>query len=108
MTKKGYISEFVGGGRVVSHGQITDLTKGFRLESGNPFSVYVRPKEGVASFDCILSVRCYQDDEFSDAPVTFYDWSPLAICEIAPSEDEDLLKTYDIFWGSGAYEGGAE
>ena len=44
MGKKGYISEFMGGGRIFSHGKIADLSKGFKLPSGNPFSVYVRPQ----------------------------------------------------------------
>lgn len=34
MGKKGYISEFMGGGRIVSHGKIADLSKGFKLPSG--------------------------------------------------------------------------
>ena len=31
MPKKGYISDFMGGGRVVSHGKIADLSEGFSL-----------------------------------------------------------------------------
>ena len=34
MAKKGYISETVGGGRIVSHGQVTDLSRGFKLPDG--------------------------------------------------------------------------
>lgn len=33
MGKKGYISEFMNGGRIVSHGKIADLSKGFNLPS---------------------------------------------------------------------------
>lgn len=54
MGKKGYISEFMGGGRIVSHGKIADLSKGFKLPSGNPFSVYVRPKYSVSTLDTVL------------------------------------------------------
>ena len=43
---KGYVSEFMSGGRIVAHGKIADLTNGFRLSNGAPFSVYVRPKFG--------------------------------------------------------------
>lgn len=103
MPKKGYISDFMGGGRVVSHGKIADLSEGFSLPSGNPFSVYVRPKYSVSTLDTVLSVRCYQDESMSDAPVPFNDWSPLAITEIAP--DSEFLKTNDVYWGSGCYEG---
>ena len=57
MGKKGYISEFMGGGRIVSHGKIADLSKGFKLPSGKPFSVYVRPKYSVSTPDTVLTVR---------------------------------------------------
>lgn len=103
MGKKGYISEFMGGGRIVSHGKIADLSKGFKLPSGNPFSVYVRPKYSVSTLDTVLTVRCSQDENLTEAPVQFNDWSPLAISEIAPNSE--LLKTNDVYWGSGSYEG---
>ena len=94
MGKKGYISEFMGGGRIVSHGKIADLSKGFKLPSGNPFSVYVRPKYSVSTLDTVLTVRCSQDESLTEAPVPFNDWSPLAISEIAPNSE--LLKTNDV------------
>lgn len=103
MGKKGYISEFMNGGRIVSHGKIADLSKGFKLPSGNPFSVYVRPKYSVSTLDTVLPVRCSQDESLTEAPVPFNDWSPLAISEIAPNSE--LLKTNDVYWGSGSYEG---
>lgn len=68
MGKKGYISEFMGGGRIVSHGKIADLSKGFKLPSGNPFSVYVRPKYSVSTLDTVLTVRCSQDENQTEAP----------------------------------------
>lgn len=37
MGQKGYISEFVNGGRIVSHGKINDLLSGFRLPGDIPF-----------------------------------------------------------------------
>lgn len=52
-------------------------------------------------------MRCQQDKEFSDAPVVFNDWSPLAIAEIAPSSN-DLLQTNDLYWGSGEYVSNGE
>ena len=96
---KGYISEFMGGGRIVSHGQIKDLSQGFKLPNGAPFSIYIRPKYSVSTLDTVLSVRCYQDNDFSDAPVAYNDWSPLVISEIAPNSD--ILTTNDVYWGSG-------
>lgn len=95
---KGYISEFMNGGRIVAHGQITDLSEGFKLAGGALFSVYARPRNATG-VDTVLSVRCYQDCEFSEAPIVFNDWSPLAIQEIAP--DTEVLENIDLYWGSG-------
>ena len=99
MQKKGYISETIGGGRIVSHGQITDLSKGFKLPDGVPFTIYVRPKYSVSTVDTVLSVKLYQEEGFSSAPVPFNDWSPCVISELAT--DTEVLKTNDIYWGSG-------
>lgn len=99
MPKKGYISEVIGGGRIVSHGQVSDLSRGFKLPDGVPFTVYIRPRFSVSTPDTVLSVKLYQEDGFEPAPVAFNDWSPLVISEIAP--DTELLKTNDLFWGSG-------
>lgn len=104
MAQKGYVSEFMSGGRIVSKGKITDLSKGFKLSDGTPFSVYLRPKTGITDIDTTLSVKLYQEEEVSEAPVVYNDWSPLAITEIAP--DNDVLKRCDIYWGSGSYTGG--
>lgn len=102
---KGYVSEFMSGGRIVAHGKIADLTNGFRLSNGAPFSVYVRPKLVVSAVDTVINAKCYQDDVFSEAPVPFNDWSPMAIVELAP--DTELLKSNDVYWGSGQeVEGG--
>lgn len=99
MAKKGYISETVGGGRIVSHGQVTDLSRGFKLPDGGTFTVYVRPKYSVSTVDTVLNVRLYQEEGFSPVPVPFNDWSPCVISELAP--DTEALNTNDIYWGSG-------
>ena len=101
MGRKGYISEFMNGGRIVSHGQISDLSNGFKLPGGRPFSVYVRPKTDTTELDTLLPVRCSQDGELSGAPVPFNDWTPLAIVEIGA--DAEILNDNDIYWGSGTY-----
>lgn len=99
MRSKGYISEFMNGGRIVSHGKIESLAQGFKLPKDALFTVYARPKTQTADIDAVLSVKCYQDDSFSDAPVPLYDWSPLAIREIAPNDE--ILSVCDLYWGSG-------
>lgn len=97
---KGYISEFMGGGRIVAHGQITDLSEGFKLPDGALFTVYARPKDDVEGVDVVINARCYQDEDFSPAPVVFNDWSPLALQELAPNQ-QAVLQDCDLYWGSG-------
>ncbi|WP_254015965.1 hypothetical protein [Bacteroides ovatus] len=46
-------------------------------------------------------MRCTQDEQLSEAPIVFNDWSPMAIVELAP--DTEVLATNDIYWGSGCY-----
>ena len=101
MAQKGYISEFMNGGRIVSHGKINALSNVFKLPGDVPFSVYVRPKFSTSTLDTVLSVRCTQDEQLSEAPIVFNDWSPMAIVELAP--DTEVLATNDIYWGSGCY-----
>lgn len=101
MGKKGYISEFMNGGRIVSHGKVESLSKGFKIGDNIPFSVYIRPKLASDEIDTVISLRCYQDEDFSDAPIALNDWTPLAISEIAANNE--LLERYDIYWGSGSY-----
>lgn len=97
---KGYINETTGAGRIVSHGKITDLSQGFKLKGGKMFSVYIRPKYSTSTVDTVLSVKLYQEDGFSEAPIAYNDWSPLLVSEIAP-HDASVLQTNDIYWGSG-------
>lgn len=98
--QKGYISDSLFGGRIVSHGQITDLSSGFNL-NGKLFTIYIRPKYSVSDLDTVLSVKCYQDEICKPAPIAYNEWSPLCITEIAP--DANILSTNDIYWGSGSY-----
>lgn len=99
---KAVLSEVMTSGRIVSHGKIEDLTNGFSLEpSYAPFTIYVRPKNASDEVDIVASLRGFQDDDFSDAPILLNDWSPLAILEIAP--DAINLDNYDVFWGAGDY-----
>ena len=103
MGQKGYINEIMNASRIVSHGKITDLSGGFSLPGGQRFSIYVRPKAETEDLDTVLSVRCAQDVELSEAPVPFNDWTPMAIVEIGA--DTEILSNNDIYWGSGAYIG---
>ena len=84
--------------RILSHGQIEDLSEGYRADY--PFSVYLRPKEGVEYQDDVLvKCRCMCDKELSDLPVAVGDWTTAAIVELAP--DAIPLDEYDVYWGAG-------
>jgi hypothetical protein len=100
MKQKGYISEFINGGRIVSHGKVENLDNGFSLSDNMPFSVYIRPKAETAKIDVIMNVRCWQEQVFSDAPFVLNDWSPLAISAIGA--DSSILEHYDVYWGCGS------
>ena len=83
---------------VLSHWQITDLSGGYRADY--PFSIYLRPKEGVEYADDVLvRCRCMCDKEMSDLPVAVGDWTTAAIVELAP--DAIPLDEYDVYWGAG-------
>ncbi len=100
MKQKGYIREFINGGRIVAHGQVKSLDKPFSLPDRIPFSIYVRPKAQTEQLDMTMNVKCWQEKVFSDAPFTLNDWSPLAVEAIGA--DASILDRYDIFWGSGS------
>lgn len=99
MGKYGYTSEFMSGGRILSKGQITDLSKGFELPGKLPFSMYVRPKVASDDLDTVIDVVCYQEEQSSSAPFSLQEWSPLAVITITPNNE--LLNEYDIWWGAG-------
>lgn len=82
--------------RVLSHGQITDLSQGFDL-GGKPFSVFVRPKKVTMEANVLLNCKCICDKEASDLPVPIGDWTPAAIASISPNAIS--LSEYDVYWG---------
>lgn len=57
MGRQGYISEFMNGGRILSHGKIESLANGFSLPNDALFSLYIRPKYSSSSVDAVLSVK---------------------------------------------------
>ncbi len=85
--------------RVLSHGKLTDLSEGFKLDGSVSFSVYVRPKETTLNNDVVLNCKCLCDTSVSALPVPLYNWTPAAIVEIAPNAIS--LDDYDVFWGAG-------
>jgi hypothetical protein len=110
---KGYVSNEMFAGRLSAHGQITDLSSGFKLDALLPFSIFIIPKSVVSDgvivdeidpesdkeIGLIVNCRTYQNADTKPLPVMFYDWTPGAIMEIAA--DAIDLDTYYVYWGCG-------
>ena len=102
---KGYVSESMTAGRIVSKGKIAALP--FSFSSFNTFSIFVVPKANVTAglisvpndAGVLVSCKCYQDDASSNLPVLFNQWTEAAIVEIPT--DGINLTTYDVYWGAG-------
>lgn len=84
--------------RLCAKGQITDLTNGFRLPNGTPFSIYLRSKTGVVENDTLVQCRLICDKKAGDFPVPVGDWTPGKIVELPPNAI-DTAK-YEIYWGA--------
>ena len=95
---KVFISEQMIAGRIVSHGQITDLSTAFSVPGNLPFTVWAQPKDDTVT-SVMINCKCYQDEVASPAPVACGDWSPLAIVEIEAGAVD--LTAVDLYWGCG-------
>ncbi|HCY40429.1 MAG TPA: hypothetical protein DHV48_03610 [Prolixibacteraceae bacterium] len=106
--EKGFVSDQMRSGRIVSHGQITDLTNGFKPTNEVTFSIIVIPKANITAgvisaptdLGIMVSMAMYQDDGFSDYPVYFNTETIALIKEI--EADAIPLETYDVYWASGS------
>lgn len=86
--------------RILSHGRITDLKKGFKLQDGSSFSVFVRQKKiNTMDTNVLMACKLLGDKGASPLPVPIGDWSPAMIVEISP--DAISLDEYEVYWGSG-------
>lgn len=100
---RGFISEATSAGRIVSAGEVKDLSNAFSLPGGEVFTLYLRPKQADDdSVDAMLMVKPYQGDEYVSLPFPVGDWSPILVRKLS-RENAYLLERFRIFWGSGAY-----
>lgn len=84
--------------RILSHGEITDLSGGFSL-GGVPFSLFLRPKGQDAATAVVAPCRLICDDETRPFPFTVGDWTPGAVVSVPPHAiDTDV---YEVYWGAG-------
>ena len=84
--------------RILSHGQVTDLSSGFSL-GGKPFSIFVRPKLPTMEANVVVPCKCICDKDAGSLPVPTGDWTPAAIVSLSPSAID--LSEYDVYWGAG-------
>lgn len=84
--------------RLIAKGTITDLSKGFSLKGGVPFSVYVRSKENTMLSDTLLECRLIGDREVGALPVPIGDWTPAMIAYISPNAID--LGKFEVYWGA--------
>ena len=84
--------------RILSKGQITDLSSGFSL-GGKPFSIFVRSKMPSLSTNMVLNCKLLCDKVTGDFPIQLGDWTPGAIVEISPNAIS--LTDFDVYWGAG-------
>jgi len=99
---KGHLSDERAANRLQTHGKISaqQMTNGFNLGPGNPFSICVIPKNmsGVLSTPLIVDLKLYHDNESSGFPVNLNDWTPGSIIELAPGAID--VSVYDVYWAS--------
>lgn len=97
-----YVSEQMFVSRICSHGQVTDLSKSFKLKDEQPYSLFVKPKSTTTGATAIMvDVRLYKESESSPCPCTLNSWQRLEVVELAAS-NAALLEEYDIYWGCGS------
>lgn len=82
---------------ICSHGQITDLTDGFSLSGGKPFSIFLKPKRPVAE-NTTVNCRCLHDGSMSPLPVIVGDWTPAKILQLGANSVD--FSDFDLYWGA--------
>lgn len=93
------MSNNVGHFRILTHGLIESLNKGFKFKNGKTFCIFLAPKSESADKFVLVNCRLLGDMEPSVVPVNVGMWSPLAIVELEP--DSKLLNNYTVYWGGG-------
>jgi hypothetical protein len=84
--------------RVLKHSQLTSLSIDFD-NGGNPYTIFIRPKNSSYDISVILSVQLLEDDISSNLPFLVNQWSPCVIQKI--SANPTILTLYDIYIGAG-------
>lgn len=84
--------------RILKHSQLTSLSSDFD-NGGNPFTIFIRPKNVSYDVSILLTVQLLQDDSSSQLPFLVNSWSPCIIQKIIANAS--ILTNYDIYIGAG-------
>lgn len=84
--------------KILSHGQVTDLSSGFSLGGGKGFSIFLKPKQATMLLNITVNCRCVNDNSFSVLPCPLNDWTPALIQSIGVNAID--LTEYDVYWGA--------
>lgn len=93
-----YLSNEQVAGRINCHGQITNLTDGFKLKNENPFSLFIIPVADTTA-PVIASARLIHDIAAGNCPFNVNCWTEPNVVELAASAIN--LSNYTVYWGSG-------
>jgi hypothetical protein len=98
---KGYISETMFAGRILSHGKITSLDAAFSLTNNEPFSLFLVAASGTdETLPVLVNCKLYADDEAANCPFVANQWNEPAVIEVAASGVS--LTDYTVYWGAGS------
>lgn len=84
--------------RILSHGKVADLSHGFALKDGKPFSICLIKKTVSMETNALVKCKCVGDSESSDLPVVIGDWTPALIASLAPNAVN--MSNYDVYYGA--------
>ena len=98
--KLGYINPAMFAGRIMAHGQVTDLSEAFALSDERVFSIFLKPKEETTETVEMVTCKLALDTTASPYPALIGVWNEGAFVELSASET--LLTNYDVYWGAAA------
>lgn len=92
----GYVSTIGRSTRILAHTKVDSLP--FKFASGQPFSIYPRPKDPASTeIDTLIKCKLHQDEDDNDIdfPVQLFNWTPALIVELREID----LSRYDVYVG---------
>lgn len=85
--------------RVLKIEKVTDLSSGFALSNGNPFSLFIAPADGssldVGDVAIVNATIPYDNGNVVEVPVVVGDWSPVVFDSL--DADNTAIADCDIY-----------